>query len=438
MKVWHIVPKNDILIPVDGGRSVTVASIAADLAGHAWHVRTESPYAIGDMDLLRDRVSRKLGLDGTVSVEHRVTSVFHGGDMSLAVPDNDPLRQVADISTDDMEGYGIPHEDCYDSIYDVDDELYADEDYKKACQSAFQPGTGSTRTGTKTGGDSRVWMGRAFGGDAVAINDVLGEEQNDVILKGKVVKVEFRELKSKRILLTFQMADSTNGISAKKFLDVSNQGGGGKFRRKNTLTPEEYDNLVKKLKPGVYVRVHGNIQYDNYQNDYVLMAYDMMEADGGTVEREDHNPTPRVELHLHTVMSDMDALITVKQLIKTIKKWGHPAVAVTDHGVVQSFPLLQEISTDKTNNVKVIYGMEGYLFDDKIDQSYHIIILAKNQIGIRNLYKLVSISHLKYIYRGRPRIPPGGPVRIPRRPHPGLGLRSRRAGPLDGPEEAAL
>ena len=239
----------------------------------------------------------------------------------------------------------------------------------------------------------------------IAFVHSLGEEQNDVILKGKVVKVEFRELKSKRILLTFQMADSTNGISAKKFLDVSNQGGGGKFRRKNTLTPEEYDNLVKKLKPGVYVRVHGNIQYDNYQNNYILMAYDMMEADGGTVEREDHNPTPRVELHLHTVMSDMDALITVKQLIKTIKKWGHPAVAVTDHGVVQSFPLLQEISTDKTNNVKVIYGMEGYLFDDKIDQSYHIIILAKNQIGIRNLYKLVSISHLKYIYRGRPRIP---------------------------------
>jgi DNA polymerase-3 subunit alpha (Gram-positive type) len=130
-----------------------------------------------------------------------------------------------------------------------------------------------------------------------------------------------------------------------------------------------------------------------------------MEAGGGAIEREDHNPTPRVELHLHTVMSDMDALITVKQLIKTVKKWNHPAIAVTDHGVVQSFPLLQEISTDKTNNVKVIYGMEGYLFDTKIDESYHIILLAKNQVGIRNLYKLVSISHLKYIYRGRPRIP---------------------------------
>ena len=409
MKVWHIVPKNDILIPVDGGQTVAVASIAADVEGHWWKVKTESSYALGDMDLLRDRVCRKLGLEGNVSVEHQVTSVFHGGDMSLAVPENDPLRQIADISTDDLEGYGIPHEDSYEALYDVDEELYQDEDYKKACQCASVSSCSVTKeskgSGTKTGGDSRVWMGRAFGGQPVPINDVLGEEQNDVVLQGKVVKVEFRELKSKRILLTFQMADSTNGISAKKFLDVSNQGGGGKFRRKNTMTPEEYDCLKTKLQPGAYVRIHGNIQYDNYQNDYVFMAYDMMAADGGTVEREDNNPTPRVELHLHTVMSDMDALITVKQLIKTVKKWHHPAVAVTDHGVVQSFPLLQEISTDKSNGVKVIYGVEGYLFDDKIDQSYHIIILAKNQTGIRNLYKLVSISHLKYIYRGRPRIP---------------------------------
>ena len=111
MKVWHIVPKNDILIPVDGGQTVAVASIAADLEGHWWKVKTESAYAPGDMDLLRDRVCRKLGLDGNVSVEHQVTSVFHGGDMSLSVPENDPLRQIADISTDDLEGYGIHHED---------------------------------------------------------------------------------------------------------------------------------------------------------------------------------------------------------------------------------------------------------------------------------------------------------------------------------------
>lgn len=131
MKVWHIVPKNDILIPVDGGQTVAVASIAADLESHWWKVKTESAYAPGDMDLLRDRVCRKLGLDGNVSVEHQVTSVFHGGDMPLSIPENDPLRQIADISTDDLEGYGIPHEDSYESLYDVDEELYQDEDYKK-------------------------------------------------------------------------------------------------------------------------------------------------------------------------------------------------------------------------------------------------------------------------------------------------------------------
>ena len=171
--------------------------------------------------------------------------------------------------------------------------------------------------------------------------------------------------------------------------------GNSKFRRRNTITQEELDALQANLKVGASVKVHGDVKYSDYLNDYVLNVDSIMPAANTTTERVDTNPTPRVELHLHTVMSDMDALITVKDLIKTVKKWHHPAVAVTDHGVVQSFPLLQDVSTNKTNNVKVIYGMEGYLFDTKIDESYHIVILAKNQIGVRNLYKLVSISHLK-------------------------------------------
>ena len=153
--------------------------------------------------------------------------------------------------------------------------------------------------------------------------------------------------------MSFQIADSTNGISARQFLTVGN--GGGKFRQKNAMSADEYATFSQRMKVGAYVRMRGDVVYDTYVNDYVFNANDIMADDEGvTVEREDNNPTPRVELHLHTVMSDMDALITVKQLIKTIKKWGHPAIAVTDHGVVQSFPLLQELSTDKTNNIKVI------------------------------------------------------------------------------------
>lgn len=401
MNVWHIVPKEELRIPISPHRNVRVEEICASPQLKSWHIRTQSEEAIGDMDALTQCVRKHLALEGDVKVDHEVVPLYHGGDMPLsAFPDDDPLTSVANINVDDLEGYDIPHEDIYEDIYEDAEDLLQDEDYKKACKAA-EAAPKKSATGSIV--NSKVWLGKSFTGDVIPINDVLGEERPNVIFRGKVVQVEFRELKSKRILLTFQMADKTNGISAKKFIDVAKST--GKYRRRNSMTPEEYDWLVKNLQKGAFIRARGDVQYDTYQNDYTLNVTDIMADQGDSIERQDNNPTPRVELHLHTVMSDMDALITVKQLIKTIKKWHHPAVAVTDHGVVQSFPLLQEISRDKTNNVKVIYGMEGYMFDDRIDTSYHIIILAKNQVGIRNLYKLVSISHLKYIYRGRPRIP---------------------------------
>ena len=406
MKVWHIVPKRELIIPLDGN-DVCVEEICASPAEQAWHVRVRSEGAVADMETLRAAVCSRLSLKGAVTLEHSCIPIRHGGDIPLTEPDDDELlRSVANTQFDEMDGYTIPHEDCYDHLYEEDEALY-DEEYMKACKAAEGIAVkGPKKSGegpSPGGGNSGVLFGKSFSGDISAINDILGEERNNVVVKGKIVKVEFKELKSKRILLTFQIADRTNGISARRFLEVAN--GGGKYKRKNALTADEYETLTQRLQVGAYVRLHGDVVFDTYVNDYVFSANDIMADEGDTVEREDTNPTPRVELHLHTVMSDMDALITVKQLIKTAKKWHHPAIAVTDHGVVQSFPLLQEISTDKTNNVKVIYGMEGYLFDEQIDHSYHIIILAKNQVGIRNLYKLVSISHLKYIYRGRPRIP---------------------------------
>lgn len=406
MKVWHIVPKNELNIPVHG-RSICVKELCVADEGKKWRLKTQSEWDITDMAELTQVISSYLSIGGEVKLDHQVLNIHHGGDMPLDMEDGDPLSSVATISTDDLDGYDIPHEDCYDSIYDEDDAVLYDEEYKKACKAAEEEPKKAKRSassGHAVSTDSRVWLGKSFSGESTPITEVLTEERSDVIFKGKIVKVDIREFDSGRVLLLFQIADKTNGISVKTFLETGNKGG-GKYRRKNSLTPEEYACLKSKIAEGNYVRVRGNVQYDNFEKNFVLWVNDIMEADGGAVEREDHNSTPRVELHLHTVMSDMDALITVKQLIKTVKKWHHPAIAVTDHGVVQSFPLLQEISTDKTNNVKVIYGMEGYLFDTKIDESYHIIMLAKNQVGIRNLYKLVSISHLKYIYRGRPRIP---------------------------------
>ncbi|MDD3874894.1 MAG: PHP domain-containing protein, partial [Methanosarcina sp.] len=121
-------------------------------------------------------------------------------------------------------------------------------------------------------------------------------------------------------------------------------------------------------------------------------------------EREDQADIKRVELHTHTKMSAMDGLNDVRELISTVAAWGHKAVAITDHGVVQAFPDAAKFVKKKKLDLKIIYGLEGYLFNDGAKHTNHIILLAKNQHGLKNLYKLVSLSHLEYFYR-RPRIP---------------------------------
>ncbi len=120
----------------------------------------------------------------------------------------------------------------------------------------------------------------------------------------------------------------------------------------------------------------------------------------------DEAPEKRVELHCHTQMSRMDGLSKIDRLIETAARWGHPAIALTDHGVVQAYPEARAVA--KKNGIKLILGMEGYLVDEfKREKNlpiYHIILLVKNKKGLKNLYQLVTESHLKYFYK-RPLIP---------------------------------
>lgn len=122
--------------------------------------------------------------------------------------------------------------------------------------------------------------------------------------------------------------------------------------------------------------------------------------------REDKAKVKRVELHAHTQMSKMDSVVSVRDLIRTAARWGWDAVAITDHGVVQAFPEAMKTVIDDNLDIKVIYGMEGYLTGDDYKQRHtnHIILLAKNQVGLHNLYRLVTLSHLQYFFR-QPRIP---------------------------------
>ncbi|WP_164491632.1 PolC-type DNA polymerase III [Staphylospora marina] len=187
-------------------------------------------------------------------------------------------------------------------------------------------------------------IGYNIQGEPVPIRDIQDEERS-VIVKGKVFKSELKELKSGRLLLTFNLTDFTNSISCKLF-----------------ARDKEQAAVLKEIKNGDWLKVRGSVQFDTFTRDLVLMVNDLMEAQ--PVERQDTAPEKRVELHLHTSMSAMDGIHDAGELIKRAAKWGHPAIAITDHGVAQAFP--DAWSAGKKHGIKVIFGMEANIVDDGV------------------------------------------------------------------------
>ena len=204
--------------------------------------------------------------------------------------------------------------------------------------------------------------------------------------------VILREFKSgKFCIVTFAVIDDTDGITCKKHF---------KSKDKAQLFKD-------KLKDGALIKVKGKAEFDTYSNDIIVSIedYELLEPEP---PRQDNAEVKRVELHVHTTMSAMDAIISPEKLITTAADWNWSAVAITDHGVIQAFPFAADTAaklSKQGKHIKIIYGMEGYMTTHEGQKyPYHVIILAKNKIGLDNLYRLVSISQLKYFYR-RPRIP---------------------------------
>ncbi len=147
-----------------------------------------------------------------------------------------------------------------------------------------------------------------------------------VIFEGVFVGLDKRDTKTGKSIVNGSIVDDTNSIKFIKF----------------TNSPEEGDALLKQLKGLQRVRVQGSVSFDDrFDKDYILSIRSIEAMETNSVERTENRPDSRVELHLHTKMSDKDALVSVKDLFKTVKKWGHPAVAITDHGVVQAFQKLK-------------------------------------------------------------------------------------------------
>ncbi|MEK3935044.1 PolC-type DNA polymerase III [Sporosarcina sp. FSL W7-1349] len=182
------------------------------------------------------------------------------------------------------------------------------------------------------------------------IKDIQDEERR-VTIEGYVFDIEIRELRSGRSLLTIKVTDYTDSILVKM------------FSRDN-----EDAEMMKSLKKGTWVRARGGIQNDTFVRDLIMMAQDIMEV--APVVRKDNAPEDRkrVELHAHTMMSQMDAVVSASNLVAQAAKWGHPAIAITDHANVQSFP--EAYSAGKKHDIKVIFGLEANLVDDGVPIVY--------------------------------------------------------------------
>jgi DNA polymerase-3 subunit alpha (Gram-positive type) len=182
----------------------------------------------------------------------------------------------------------------------------------------------------------------------VKITDITPNEGR-VVIQGEVSNIEAKELRSGKTLISFDLYDGSNSMTCKVF-----------------CKPGEDSEVLPKLKKAKGVKLAGNAGYSNFSHEVELIANTVIETDGmRKVKRQDNAEVKRVELHMHTQMSQMDAMSSASDLIKRAMSWGMKSIAITDHGVVQSFPEAHKLLGRDNPDMKVIYGVEGYLAPDK-------------------------------------------------------------------------
>ncbi|MEL7657845.1 MAG: PHP domain-containing protein, partial [Bacillota bacterium] len=238
-------------------------------------------------------------------------------------------------------------------------------------------------------------MGKNINDEPIPMSS-LTAESGQVTVEGMLFRKESRTIKNNKKLVTLLLTDKTTSICIKLF-----------------VSEDKWNEIDGNLKPGDYAKIRGNMEFDTFENVMVLMGKDIEKTES-KAGRQDLSEVKRIELHAHTKMSAMDGLNEISDMIKTAAKWGQKAIAITDHGVVQAFPEAAKTVKYGKLDIKIIYGLEGYLYDDsgntngnidyKSKNTNHVILLAKTQAGLKNLYKLVSKSHLEYFYK-KPRIP---------------------------------
>ena len=199
-----------------------------------------------------------------------------------------------------------------------------------------------------------LFYGRPFAGKPVRMEE-LNLDMFRVIVEGKVFAVQHRELKKRGAwVICFDMTDYTSSVRVNQFMEAA-----------------KAKPIIDNVQPGMWLRVQGKMSFDRYDNEMVLQPNAMEKIEAP--KRRDTYPEKRVELHLHTTMSSMDALTDTGAAVKRAASWGHRAIAITDHGGAQSFPdAMKAASKAKVagtdQNIKILYGCEGYYVNDVDDR----------------------------------------------------------------------
>ncbi len=210
-----------------------------------------------------------------------------------------------------------------------------------------------------------VVYGRDFDEEAIPMSEVIGE-MGDIVVRGKIIHTDEREIRNERTILFYDVTDFTDTMTIKLF-----------------VTNEQKHEMTDVIHVGDFVKIKGMAATDKFDNELTIASITgIKKIPDFTVSRMDKSARKRVELHCHTKMSDMDGVSEAKDIVKRAYKWGHPAIAITDHGVVQAFPDANHVwedlwreekdrrkeegdpDPDKQDFFKVIYGVEAYFVDD--------------------------------------------------------------------------
>ncbi|MBO5424247.1 MAG: PolC-type DNA polymerase III [Lachnospiraceae bacterium] len=277
---------------------------------------------------------------------------------------NDAVEANAETKTQDKTGEGTDKEGAKETPKETPKEIApkAEKELPKKSYGDQQKKKGNPQ-------DPDVFFGRNCEGDIIPIKE-LYDGIGPVCIHGQVISLEDRELKSGKFIVSGTITDFTDTIAFKIFVQ-----------------PDDREPILEELKKDKFYIIKGVPMYDTYAKEVSVSSITGIKpANDFRVKRVDTAIDKRVELHLHTVMSEMDSVVDIKKVIKRAKDWGHKAIAITDHGCVQAFPIANH-QVSKDEDFKIIYGVEGYFVDDLKD----LVVNDKGQ-GIDSEYVVFDIE----------------------------------------------